>query len=556
MLRACLVAIIVLASAPGARGGPVSEGECSGLPGRIYEQEQEELAKVAPDAGMMLELIRQAEACVDADQLDNEGERLTQWLLNNRVFWLVEANQYDKADQSVERFFAVFTEGADSVYLAKFHAWRIKLAALRGRVFEGMAAYAEAIPYRKSLSEVERARLGLDGAYLYLRLGQVAFAQEKAEAEEHVLTVLVETADSLGVQEAGVDVIHAELARAWHLQGEAALAQGNTGRARALFWRSASVQDAEDKAEILAQIGNTYAAEGDSDTAHHYYEEALVLARKQNDHPGEVLALYSLGVQQARTGRLALAEASLLAARQAGEKYRIGAFEADALIALGDVHERSGRTGAALAAYRRAVSAAREGSRFGDASERLALEQAQEAALRLASLEPGGGGTARGAAVVLLIVLLAGAATGLWRRKTGVARSIVSTPTLVREAGLEHDYVDRALGKSGLGKSPEAIEAGDPRLWQAYLQRQGDLPEPNDGEIAGLAKAFAETCDRYAQACLDRQATPRGVEGWEGFVFERALELHFGKEIWAWLLARQFERGGWDGESDGPVRSS
>ena len=227
MLSASLAAFVtlVLASLPASGDAAVTRagepGECSGLPQHIYEREQEEVAKADPEAEAMLELIGRAEACVDEGLLEDEGGRLTVWLLNNRVYWLVEADQYEEAGRHVERFFAAYAAEADSAFVAKMHAWRIELAALQGRVHEGVSAYAEALPYRTSLRGVEQVRLDLDGAYLFLRLGQHAFAGAKAEEAERAISALLR-----GVAPTEVpDEVKAELARARHLQAEAMLAQ-------------------------------------------------------------------------------------------------------------------------------------------------------------------------------------------------------------------------------------------------------------------------------------------------------------------------------------------
>ena len=518
MLSVTAVAFAVLALAPAPYG---AGEECQGLPGRIYEIERGRPGKA--EAGAMLELIGQAEACIEAGRLDDDGNRLTVWLLNNKVLGLDKAGRYEEAAHHVERFFAAFAGSADSAFVARMHAWRIHVAARRGRVHEGMAAYAEAIPYQRSLPAVSRARLDLDGAYLYLRLHQRAFAQAKAEGAERALLALQQAEPG----EVGTgSAIAFELARAWHLQAEAVLVR-DPARARALLWKAATVVAASERAQALAMIGETYAAEGDGEGAHRYYAEALALARSHGDHRGEVLALYLTGAAYAEGGRLDQAEASLRAARAAGQAHAVGAYEADALLALGDVYERQGHARAALAAYRSAAHAAKDGAAFGDASEQLALERAQEAALRLASVG-GGRGATSGIAVALLVILLAGAAAGVRER---IAR---------RPAGRVADGA--APPRTPHGPSPElevhaAAVPGGAR--QAATPETDSLPEPPEDALADLSEAFAEACDRYVAVCRQRGQSPRGIPGWEGEVFEKALELRFGKEIWPWLLAQQ-----------------
>lgn len=144
-------------------------------------------AQTCADAKQRMRLITATDAQPVADSLrtvlklasfvrdceDQVLPELEHRLLNDEVFALNALDRHEEASTLVARFFETYADDAPDNYLARFHLWRLRLSTLSGNAFKMVARYAEAQVYAHALDPASRAHLYLDGAYVYLKIGEL-----------------------------------------------------------------------------------------------------------------------------------------------------------------------------------------------------------------------------------------------------------------------------------------------------------------------------------------------------------------------------------------------
>ena len=494
---------------------------CTALPGRIYELEQQAEEASADAPLRMLALIAEGRTCIQAGRLNDARHQLTIWLLNNEVFALDLLGRHVEARDVVEQFFSVYADQAEPAFMAKMHAWRLHFHVLHGALYRGLASYAEAVTFAMHLPPVRQAHLLLDGAYLYLQLGQHSLARQKTQ---QALALL----ERMSPADAPPHEYRFASARAWQLEAELLLPH-DPQQARVLLWKVVHHLPPGQRAAPLVWIGWTYTLEGDDLATTRLLQQALFTAEAHEDHRSAIHAHYRRGTYYLERRVLGRAEQDLMAAQHLAQTHGLYEYDAAVLSALGQLREQQGRPAEALAYYRATASFE---AKQGDLDwKTLHLRHAAQASIL--RLSKGPGQEDDHPLYLFILLFLAGAALG----STLMVRRMLRAPFSF------HAQTTPLLAwKRALARLPGRLRSAS--------KTPTSYPVPPQAQHDALQQHLRHACEGYVEHYLARRDEEGETEDlpadllheeqqWQALVFEKALEASFGKGIWTWLVMKR-----------------
>ena len=128
------------------------------------------------------------------------GERSVRrviWLLNNEVWALDHLAHYAEADSLTDLFFDRYYEAASPEYRARFAAWRVHFASLRGDYTTAAFTIGETTAFMNALPVSRQINLRLDLAYLYEQDGEFSRSLAIIDSIETVHGVRLQADSSL-----------------------------------------------------------------------------------------------------------------------------------------------------------------------------------------------------------------------------------------------------------------------------------------------------------------------------------------------------------------------
>lgn len=335
---------------------------CDEATQRIYRITTTEERQVPDSLQTLLDLVAFVRDCQDGVSLE-----LELWLLNNEVFALDELGRHEEASAEVDRFFAIYFEGASDLYRARFYLWRLHLYTIFGNGIGMVADYLEAKQYAGALDSTRRANLHLDGAYAYREIKEYETARRLVREAKTLFRHPETYEDSVA------------LARALHSGAETQLRLGTrltqaTEDLRASARIYGALGDTAQVAIATTLLGETYAADGDTSAALAEIAKGAQLARRAGSVRSEIYALFRQGRLLREREDFDAAKQSLREALSASETVKEFTFRIR--YELARLHEQRREYDRASSYYQTVIDAPKPSNSF--AGELEAVQKARE----------------------------------------------------------------------------------------------------------------------------------------------------------------------------------
>jgi len=362
-----LMVLLILCPVLASRAGTQ---QCEGAKQRIYQITESEALQDPDSLQTVLALTAFVRDCEDEVSLD-----LERWLLINEVFSLDGLERYEEASDLVDRFFAHYFDSADDSYRARFYLWQLRFEAFSSNAVGVVVSYNEAKRYMDALGVSHRVLFHLSGSYAYREINEFEIALRLAEKAKTLIGEPTTYKDSLALAQA----IHAEAEAMMRLGTRLPQVSADLDEAASLY---GTLGDTTLLAVVTTLLGETYAAEGDTNLALLKMFEGVRLARRSGSERSEVYALYRRGQWLHASGDFESAEQSLSQALEASQHVR--EFDLRLLYALALLYEERRDYDRAASYYQAVIDEPQSSS---DAEELGAARRAREGRIRLLLIE-------------------------------------------------------------------------------------------------------------------------------------------------------------------------